>query len=236
MDLRDVLAAVESEAKTLVVRAPTDDMVADVREYFSSQNVDVEYGELTTGHPHVAVTADGEDLVTVDARAVERFVTGTEPRELGEDPLYQPLLEHLDRTTFTSYDRAQMLRASREVEDRAWRGRTGQLHAGFQRLSNVASQRRAYELLTETDLDVHLYGEDDATIDLDATVHASDDPDITSTWFVVYDGGRDDDQKSALLAEERAPGEFYGFWTYDETIVDDLLSVLADYRARCTSA
>jgi DICT domain-containing protein len=40
------------------------------------------------------------------------------------------------------------------------------------------------------------------------------------------DRGRVDDNKCALLAEERAPREFYGFWTYDPDTVDWILDYL----------
>jgi len=54
----------------------------------------------------------------------------------------------------------------------------------------------------------------------DGTVHAVETDEIAQTWFVVFDGGGNPTQKSALLAHERRPGQFYGVWTYDGVIVD----------------
>lgn len=47
---------------------------------------------------------------------------------------------------------------------------------------------------------------------------------IANAWVVVYDGNGNDTQKSALLAEQRGPEQFYGAWTYDVTVVDWILT------------
>lgn len=65
----------------------------------------------------------------------------------------------------------------------------------------------------------------------------ADDPIDTNTgaagelgrfWFVAFDGGADVFQSCALLAEERTPGEFYGFWTYDPALVGRLVTYLRE--------
>ena len=53
--------------------------------------------------------------------------------------------------------------------------------------------------------------------------------DADSATYVVFDDGTTDDattQKCALLAEERQPREFYGFWSYDPSTVDYIVDHL----------
>jgi len=45
-------------------------------------------------------------------------------------------------------------------------------------------------------------------------------------WFQLFDGGGDDQSKCGLLVEERELGRFYGFWTYEREIVDEIIEYL----------
>jgi DICT domain-containing protein len=125
---------------------------------------------------------------------------------------------------FTSYDGERMLAASREIEDRAWRASEGTLYAGFQRYSILEEQLPVYEQLgTKTDLDVTAFAFPDADLsahDRTFDVFPERAAEIRDTWFVAFDGGGDEESKCALLAEEREPRRFYGFWTYDPETVD----------------
>ena len=144
----------------------------------------------------------------------------------------EPVLDHLEETLFTSYSIKQMFMASREIEDRAWRVGSGELHAGFQTLDVLTGQADAYNQLgAQTDLSVHAYAapvsETPAVPNTEGfTLHVERDEEIEKTWFVVYDGGGVDENKCALLAEERGSREFYGFWSYDPDTVDYLLCYL----------
>ena len=61
-------------------------------------------------------------------------------------------------------------------------------------------------------------------------VHAAETPEISESWFVVHDAP--DESDCALVAEEREPNAYCGFWSYDEGIVADVLSHLrAEYGA-----
>ena len=64
--------------------------------------------------------------------------------------------------------------------------------------------------------------------DTDLTIHVERSDEIRESWFVVYDGGGVDVNKCALVAEEREPRSFYGFWTYDPETVDWLLEYLSE--------
>lgn len=132
------------------------------------------------------------------------------------DAAYEDVLSHLKETTFTSRNTEDMLYASRAIEGRARRCGTGTVHAGFQRCSTIVSQQAIYEDLSGNGVSVHAYGVPDVTPPEGAggQVHAVGG-EIADLWFVVYDGGGEETQKSALLAEEDSVGTFYGFWTYD---------------------
>ena len=230
MSLQRLIAEVRGREKTLTVYAPRDtDTVDAVRQYFASQHVAIEH-EWTDGDPRAVLSDDSAELATVGADAL-RELASRDLHEVGEAAPYSPLLAHLDGTTFTSYDRRQMTMASREIEDRAWRANEGGLHSGFQVLSNVEDERNTYEQLAAGGLDVHVYGAPDE--DLGAvpfSVHGTDIAEVRSTWFVVFDGGGNPEQSSALLAEEREDGGFYGFWTYDPAVVERALGALAAFR------
>jgi DICT domain-containing protein len=53
-----------------------------------------------------------------------------------------------------------------------------------------------------------------------------DNDEIATVWFVIFDGAGQDLAKTALLAEERSPGSYYGFWTYDPVFVDRIIDHL----------
>lgn len=91
----------------------------------------------------------------------------------------EPVLDHLDETMFTSYSRADMVAASREIEDRAWRVGNGELHAGFQTLDVLTGEADTYDLLGEKErLDVHAYAADEGNApDVEHyTVHVGETP------------------------------------------------------------
>ncbi|MFB6269227.1 MAG: DICT sensory domain-containing protein [Halobacterium sp.] len=228
MSLREVVDTVRGREKTLAVyTTPETDVVGELREYFASQNVSVEAVDAGS-EPEHAVLSDGDEFLTAVSIDALRSLTDGSVREFGEPAPYGPLLEHLDRTTFTSYSRRQMLEASREIEDRAWRAGDGRLYAGFQYASNFASESDAYAQLAATDLDVHVYGAPDESVDVPdgVTYHGAAIPDVASSWFVIFDGGGDEMQVSALLAHEEPDGGFYGFWTYEVGLVDDALAAI----------
>ncbi|QCJ48029.1 MULTISPECIES: DICT sensory domain-containing protein [Haloprofundus] len=226
MSLRAVIEGVESREKTLTVFDPASpSVVEELEAYFASQRVSVQEGSAAGGPGGFAVLSeDGDVLTAVDLQSL----TAPFRRGIGERTGFSKLLEHLDGTTFTSYDVGQMVAASREIEDRAWRSKSGALHAGFQRVRALEAQSDVYAQLGSTTLDVHVYaaeGGESAEI-AGVTPHVVDTEEIADSWFVVYDGGDVASDSCALLAEERGNREFYGFWTYDPSIVDRILGHL----------
>ena len=239
MSLIELIAGVEAHEATLTVFNADPAVTDELKEYFADRNIRIAEDQTASGPKAFAVLArDGEFItaVTVDELLPQPGGNGTGESAAGEagareGRVGEPVLDHLDETMFTSYSRADMVAASREIEDRAWRVGDGELHAGFQTLDVLTGEADTYDLLGEKDrLDVHAYaaGEGDAPDVGQYTVHVGKTAEIRESWFVAYDGGGYDDAKCALLAEERAPGEFYGFWSYDPETVDYIIDYLTD--------
>ena len=244
MSLIELIAGVEAHEATLTVFNADPAVTEELREYFADRNVRIVDDQTASGPEEFAVLArDGEFVtaVTVDELLPGRGDDGEAASPKGGDEsetgrrsggrVGSPVLDHLDETMFTSYSREDMVAASREIEDRAWRVGDGELHAGFQTLDVLTGEADTYDLLGEKDrLDVHAYAaaEGDAPDVGTYTVHVGETAEIRETWFVAYDGGGYEDAKCALLAEERAPGEFYGFWSYDPETVDYIIDYLTE--------
>ncbi|MFB6087475.1 MAG: DICT sensory domain-containing protein [Haloarculaceae archaeon] len=209
MGLREIIAGVEGTRRTLSlcnVDAPGEALDA-IGGFFDPQHVAIRWTTTEDGVPkNVAILHDGDEFVAASGlRAVYEYVdpaVGANTATDIEDVDVPDVVRGIDDTTFSDYGKQRMIIASREIEKAAWRAGRGTLHAGFQRLSLVASQRRIYEKLA-ADLDVHLYGVPDAEPPpLDATVHGHDADEIAASWFVVHDGDGENDAKCALLARE----------------------------------
>ncbi|MFC7155143.1 DICT sensory domain-containing protein [Halomarina halobia] len=223
MSLTELIAGVEAHERTLTVFNADASVTETLREHFADRNVVVERGEAAGGpRDYVVLSEDEEFLTAADVDDLVNPRRATEPHFERDSP-YRPILDHLDETMFTSYDTRQMIAASREIEDRAWRVGSGELHAGFQKLSVLGTQLDVYEQLGgRRNLDVHAYAVPDGEVpDHESfTVHVERSREIANSWFVVYDGAGVDANKCALLAEEREPRRYYGFWTYDPDTVD----------------
>lgn len=229
MSLTELIAGVEAHEKTLTVYNAGEAIVEDLRERFADRNLVVETGRADPGPERFATLShDGEFLSAV---GIEELLAHPESNRPGFDAdAYHSILDHLDGTMFTSYSRRKMLAASREIEDRAWRVGDGELHAGFQRVSMLASQLETYTALGERgSLAVHAYAVPDQEVPEQRAfvVHPERSDEIGRSWFVAFDGGSLDLNKCALLAEERDPGSFYGFWTYDPGTVEYIIDHLA---------
>ena len=229
MRLDAFLDAVADAHKTIVVYAPTD-AGRDLADRLSTRNATVEYRTAPQGAPagFAVVHEDGQFL---GALALEDLLTYLEPPvrppwNLDElDPGYRALYDLLDETLFVSLDRRQLLATSREIEDRAWRVGRGTLHVGFQTQQAFEAQRSMYRHLAETtDLDVHVYVSADTLEDgFDpgpVTLHTGPAETVERFWFLLFDGGGNDQQTCALVAEERDDGRYRGVWTYDPGLVD----------------
>ncbi|MCQ4333058.1 histidine kinase [Natronomonas sp. F2-12] len=234
MSLQDGIEQIRQLEKELVLfNIDSSDPLAErLTTYFAAQNVNVSMSQTASRQPPIAILSNNTEVLSrVDIETLRKFVDHSPARSetIGvADGEYEAVLGYLKETTFTSYDTEQMLYASREIEDRARRVGSGTVHAGFQRCSILADQQAIYTDLAHRGLEVHAYGvPDTAPPELGrARVHAIDSDELAQTWFVVFDGGGDETQKSALLAEERGDDTFYGAWTYDGRIIDGVLEYL----------
>ncbi len=229
MSLIELIAGVEAHEKTLTAYNADGETVDDLREHFADRNVTIESGTVEAGPDRFLVLGHDREFVT--AVGIDDLLAEPETERVGfGDDTYRLILDHLDETMFTSYSREKMLAASREIEDRAWRVGEGQLHAGFQRLSTLRTQQAVYNALARRDaLTIHTYATPDTEVprEVDFSIHLADSDEIATLWCVAFDGGGLDANKCALLAEERSPGEFYGFWTYDPDTVDYMMDHLS---------
>jgi DICT domain-containing protein len=240
MNLRRTIEFVRENQKELALfnLGPPDPIIQKLEAFLQTQNVRITTRDTASGKPaDIAVLSNSDTvLAVVELRDLRELVDQSDSQvAVGiADSAYKDILIHLKETTFTSHDTEQMLYASREIEDRARRLGDGTLHAGFQRCSVMRDQRAIYSYLAAQGCRVHGYAcPDDVTVDLGtAQVHEENTAEIANHWFVVFDGGGTDAHKSALLAQERANDEFYGFWTYDAEIVDSLCEYLeTTYRS-----
>ncbi len=245
VSLREFLDGVAERRKRVTVFAP--ERYDALESHFETRNVTVEQEDIPDDGSggFVVVTEGGEFVGSVDAAAIRTLVSPTAAdAKSAPSEAMRALLDLLADTTFVSFDKGQLVVMAHEIEDRAFRQGRGTLRTGFQALQALKAQRDVYETLAaKSDLDVHVYGERDWSPDVSGvTIHAVDgesgeesdtaDPttEIGAYWFVVFDGGGDDRQACALLAEEDPPdsGRFRGFWTYDAELVGDIDAYLRE--------
>lgn len=222
--------AAEDRRKRFIVYS---DETVDLAEQFATRNVTVEQRELPSTNPDPFVNIyDGDTFLGAisldDLRILLEppVVRPSDDEEIGE--AYSALLEVLDGTVFATLDRRQLQATSHEFETRAYQVGDGTLRVGFQSLSAFQPQTETYQHLGRgTDLDIHVYGQPDwAPPPIpNVTYHRDTDGELTPFWFLAFDGGTEPSQRCALVAEERAEG-YWGFWSYDTSLVGDILETL----------
>jgi hypothetical protein len=229
------LESVEQRRKVLEVYTDSPELVADLREQFSTRNVDIVEHPLTStsGREFVVIrTTDGSYSGALGIEQFQKILSPSIqfPFEVSDpDEDLSELFDFLDNTIFASFDRRQMLAVSREIEERAWRVGRGRLYVGFQRAEAITAQRSVYETFaSHSDVEARLFIADELSADLDSSIEVvSNGPsELGQYWFLMFDGGGDDELKCGLLAEEREDDEFYGFWTYEAAMVDDIMAYL----------
>lgn len=232
MGLAAFVAEVEGARKSMTVYAPSEpDWIVD---QFATRNVTVDYRPLPVdaGVGFVIIADEGGFLASIGIPTLRQVFEPPSRRPGRDSPqvaTYRELFDVLEETIFTTLDRRQLLGAAREIEDRAFRAGRGTLRVGFQRPEAMRAQESVYErLATETDLDVHLYVRSEWSPESHPalSVHAETTVEIGSFWFLAFDGGDEELNACALVAEERLPDRYYGFWTYDPELVSRLLEYL----------
>ncbi|WP_207890182.1 DICT sensory domain-containing protein [Natrarchaeobius chitinivorans] len=232
--LCDAIDAVERRRSNLTVYTTDDHVAGELREQFSTVNVDVVHNPVTGLREPGFVVVRGPDGAFRGALGLDQFGAVLSPeihppwelRDTGIET--EDLFDFLENTLFAAYDRRQMLATTREIEDRAWRVGDGRLYTGFQRKTPFLEQRDVYERLAgRGTLSITVFIDDDwdETVE-DVAVVSEPGSELGDFWFVVFDGGNDERQCCALLAEERSEGRYYGFWTYESERVIELIDHL----------
>ncbi|PSQ20664.1 histidine kinase [Halobacteriales archaeon QS_8_65_32] len=247
VDLSGLLDRVDGTMETLTVYnfGGSDEVIEDLYDFFGQRLVMVAESNTQYGEPTgVAMLHDGERFLAAGPVEPAHRSLAFDPAAFSGESLesdgYPEILEHAATTAFTSYDKRRMILASREIETRAWQVGNGELYAGFRRLSVMRHQWDVYAKLARTGVAVHAYGAPDWTPpDAEADTmnfHGREDAEVKESWFVVFDGDGDDTHKAALVSEERDPGEFYGFWTYEPDLVNEVVAYFRGGRAPVSSS
>jgi hypothetical protein len=133
--LQSLFDHIEGDGKRFVVYTREEDEAIAAR--FEAENAAVERRLLPDGdRGFVVVRDDGGSLEAIplaELRTLQEPPIVPPPWELddlGEG--HRTVFDLLDDTAFASLDRRQLLAASREVEEYAWRVGAGALHASFQ--------------------------------------------------------------------------------------------------------
>lgn len=222
--LHAAIDAVRADRPTLTlcnVEDAAPSAVEAVTDHFHQRDVAVRTATLDAEDPRAfALLHRGPELLASANLAVVADAVDVSDDESFSSPRRLNVLGAIGSDTHGAggVDRAFLAEASRVVELRAARTGGGRIDAGFQSLSRLWNEprtRRIYERLAAAGVDVHAYGVDDATWpdETAVTVHASADPEIRDSWFVVHDGDGDGGRMGALVAEERDPGVYDGYWT-----------------------
>jgi hypothetical protein len=242
MTLRRFLDRIDNPDRSLVVlnRQAPDPVQQMLGSLFANQPVSIEEVEVPEGDDDVVLLVeDGSIVAQSPLQQLQEsillinsdlFVTGARALEEVELP---SVIQRLDDVPFflrgypqSHSEKLLLILLSRYIERRAWEREAGTLRASFQQLSRIEDEigtNQVYRTLDDTPVDVHVYGAPgwepprDSTI----TIHAGYDEDFRDSWFVVYTPP-DGDGHIALLALEEEADEWSGFWTYRQSLVEDV--------------
>lgn len=234
LTLQEIIRAVQDyrQTATLFNYRGDDDSLTELRRFFRKQNVRLKERRTPNGDPHdFVVLHRGDEFIAADRfDRLYDAVTGqgkvSDPDSI-ETMAYPEVLSRIDHTLFEGYDKNTMVGIARGVEQFAWRIADGEIHTSFQKLSRYRTQAKIYHSLVDRGIEVHLYGAPvtgaEPEIDHPGIItHPSTAEEITRSWFVVFD--RPGGQRRGLLAWERVPDDFYGFWTTHDGPIDAILT------------
>lgn len=235
-----------NSARSLVVvnRTAVDPIQHILENLFVDQGVAVEevidekYDDDT-----VLLVEDGEVIATSPLRALEEtillvnsdlFKTGAQEFERMEFPaVLEGLTDH--RFTLQGYpesnkEKLLLIAVSRRIEQLAHRTGEGTLRTSFQRLSRLEDERgtrKVYDAISDTPVDVHIYGRPDwvPSPKFEVTMHGGYKEDFRRSWFVLYNPPPErqgEYDAAALVAVEQEPRKWEGFWTYRRDVIEDI--------------
>jgi len=234
MVFADILDRADSRRRRLVFYNVEDRKRTEaIIDYIGVHDVIIEYSTDERLPPSSVAVRQGNETLALDhIEAVSTYITAWEAGVVSD--YGQPtLFAALDETTFRSSNKRQLVLASRLIETRATTVGDGRLSAGFQRLSLVEPQLAFYSQLPES-IRVTVYGEADWTPPAGVPIEAYT-PTVASHadyWWVIFDGTDHAGQHAALIAKENSPGEYTGFWTYRQSVVEELRGVVDSLPVR----
>jgi hypothetical protein len=162
-----------------------------------------------------------ESLLLVNADLYRTGLSGIEKYHAPE------ILTELDDAVYTlrgfpesTKEKLLLIVISRHIERRALEAGGGRLDVAFQKLSRIEDEygtKRIYERLSDTDIELHVYGVPDSLpTDLEGlNVHTGRSEKYRSSWFVVFSPPDSGVEPAALLAVENDPNVWRSMWTYD---------------------
>jgi len=196
----------------------------------------------------VALVEDGEILAqsTLDELLESVLLINSDLYKTGAidlgDVVLPDVLEGLDEVPFrlrgypaSNKEKLLLIIISRVIERIAAETGEGTLRSSFQRLSRLNDEKGTYEVyetLSNSGVDVHLYGVGDANPaeSLPVTVHTGTSYPYRRSWFVVFQPPEDGEatDHAALVALEDEPNVWDGFWTFRPELVDRIEQYIAD--------
>lgn len=209
-------------------------------EAFGSLTVDIEELAVPSEAANVVVLVEnGEVVATSPLKAVQNAVlfvnvdlykTGLSGIDKYEAP---DILTELDEMVFTlrgfpasTKEKLLLVVMSRFIEQRALKVGDGRLDAAFQKLSRIEDEygtRAVYNRLSDTEVDVHVYGIGDSIPQQPGiAVHANDTELYRRSWFVVFTPADPSEEPAALLALETDNNTWKAMWTYDPERIERL--------------
>lgn len=242
-----------SRTLTMYDYTGTEKQLRELSQWLNGYGIDV--GTVATnGAPldNVAILHRGGTVL--GACAGEEFLSRLSFEraiEDGEEPPVPEMVASLSPhvTVRPAQSVKEMVRVSREFERRALREGGGELHVGFQHLSQIANSERTMEMyrtLANKGVDVRVYGYPDTALNsVPFTVVEDDHRKLDQYWFLLYDGDDNPQRKAALVSEERPEeaqamfsgpgaerdeptGVYHSFFTTDPETVDELFALARD--------
>jgi len=252
--MRVLLDYLGQRARTVTVYdySGTPEQLAALEELVHGYGANLETAD-TDGSGPSDLAVLHEDGSVIDACAVDSLLAQTD-FERGFESESQPggeLLAELSSEVRVkpALTITEMVRLSRDFERQALREGSGELHAGFQHLSQIANSAQTVEMYTalaDEGVDVFVYGAPDVSLeDVPFTVVEDEDGELERHWFLLYDGDGNPDRKAALVSEEcptedgslvspvaesadRSAGDYDSYFTTDPATVDELFDLAGD--------
>lgn len=208
---------------------------------FGSLDLDVTETDIDTETDDAVVLLEDQNVVATSSMESLRksvllvnadlYRTGLSGIEKHDAP---EILTELDDAVYTlrgfpesTKEKLLLIVISRHIERRALEAGNGRLDVAFQKLSRIEDEygtKRVYERLSDSDIDVHVYGVPDSRpTDLDGlNIHTGRTEGYRSSWFVVFSPPDDDIEPAALLAVETDPNVWRSMWTYDPEKITEI--------------